>query len=67
MNYKSYLIEIVEVPPGQWRAHIRRQDNQPISTEPYGPKMAVLVTNAFFSAGAALDEAKRAIDGGGMK
>jgi len=67
MNYKSYSIETVEDPPGEWKAHIRRLDGQPISTEPYGPKVPVLVTHAFFSAEAALKEAKTAIDGGGMK
>jgi hypothetical protein len=67
LDYKSYSIEVIEDPPGQWKAHIRRQDGKPISTEPYGPTVPVLVTMAFFSANAAADEAKRAIDGGGMK
>jgi hypothetical protein len=66
VNYKRYSIEAVEDRPGQWKAHIRRLDGEPISPQPNGLPGPVVVTHAFPSAEAAIKEAKTAIDHGGV-
>jgi hypothetical protein len=66
-QYKAYEIDVVEETAGQWKAHIRRTDGKPISTAPYGSaSIPVLSTKLFYSADAAIKEAKMMIDHGAM-
>jgi hypothetical protein len=68
MKYGGYDIDIEQVEPGKWRAHIRRTDGNPISTAPFGPDaVPVLSTMAFYDKEAALSEAKSMIEKGHMK
>jgi hypothetical protein len=68
IEYKGFLIDPVETSQGRWRAKISRPD---------GCKIRVIVTEVehdsittggmeSFSANAAIEMAKQAVDGGGM-
>ena len=65
MLYKEYDIEVIENPPGQWTALIRRQDGKlvAIGKKPPGP---VTATDPHSTREIALERAKRIIDAGGI-
>lgn len=68
MIYGVYEVDIEQVQPGSWKAHIRRSDGKPISTAPFGSdNIAVLSTKTFYSKEDALQSAKDLIDRGHMK
>lgn len=63
----GFSIEVVEELVGQWKAHIRRLDGKPIAPQPNGLPGPLVVTQAFSSPEAAMQEAKDTIDHGGVK
>ncbi len=68
MQLLDYEIDVEQVEPGKWKAHIRRIDGRAITTAPYGPDASpVLTTMAFYTREDALAEAKVMIQNGHMK
>jgi hypothetical protein len=65
INYEEFAITVVRIAVDQWRADIRRLDRQKIKTVG-GPEQDVVEMHVRFSIDEAVEEAKRAIDGGGM-
>ena len=65
IEYKQYSITVVSVAVGQRRADIRRLDGRTIKTVG-GPEQDVVEMHVRFSIDEAVEEATRAIDGGGM-
>ncbi len=68
-RYKAYTIRAYEREPGHWLAEIRRLDAKNIRVLiPPGPSQPSITTSPAQSAEqAAIDQAKRAIDGGRME
>jgi hypothetical protein len=67
MKYRDYEIDLEQVEPEKWKAHIRRIDGRPISTTPYGPdSVPVISTLQFYDKDSALKEAKKMIENGHM-
>jgi hypothetical protein len=68
ITYKAYEIETIEIEPGRIRARIKRSDKRKIHIVATDERKDDLTTGgqAAFSAQAAIDLAKQAIDGGGM-
>ncbi len=65
--FGDYEIEIVETSPTEWRAHIRRRDGRLILAVGNPVPGPVIVSNAYPTREMALEEAERAVNGGGMK
>jgi hypothetical protein len=67
MNYKGYSIEPFEREPGRWRATIRRLDGRMIKAVGADMPFPSITTSAdCLSADAAVELARKAVDGGGM-
>ena len=69
MHYKDYSIEALETSRGRWRARIRRLNGQTIKILIDGDETESFMMSGMesFTADAAVDEAKRLIDGGGIR
>lgn len=69
MHYKDYSIEALETSRGRWRARIRRRDGQTIKILIDGDETESFMIGGMesFTAEAAVDEAKKLIDGGGIR
>ena len=69
LEYKGFLIEPFQPEPGtgRWRAKIRRADGRKIKVVVTGDQHDSITTGGMeaFSAEAAIETAKEAIDGGG--
>jgi hypothetical protein len=67
-EYKGFRIEPIETSPARWRAKISRPDGRKIKVLVTGDEHDSITTGGMeaFSAEAAIDIAKEAIDGGGM-
>jgi hypothetical protein len=65
IHHGQYSITVVKVAADQWRADIRRLDRKKIKTVG-GPEQDPVEMHVRFSIDEAVEEAKRAIDGGGM-
>lgn len=67
MLYRGFDIETSEDEPGKFKAVIRRAGGGTVRTAvPEGPEVPAITTHLFFSAEAALAEAKASIDAGGI-
>jgi hypothetical protein len=68
LEYKGFLIDPVETSPGRWRAKISRPDGRKIKVAVTEVEHDSITTGGMetFSAEAAIEMAKQAIDGGGM-
>jgi hypothetical protein len=69
IEYKGFLIDPVETSSGRWRAKIRRPDGRKIKVVVTEVEHDSITTGGMetFSAEAAIETAKQAIDGGGMR
>ena len=69
MHYKDYSIEALETSRGRWHARIRRLDGQTIKILIDGDETGSFMIGGMvsFTADAAVDEAKKLIDGGGIR
>ncbi len=67
-DYKGYSIEAFEDAPGRWFAMIKRLDGRLIRVVAGTgePRTSITTSAARYSAADALQEAREAIDGGGM-
>lgn len=67
MNYGNYSIEVYDTHHTGWKAKITRRDGQPIKTFPDDREHPYIETNTHEKPEDALADAKKLIDGGGMK
>jgi hypothetical protein len=69
VHHQSYSIRTYEREPGRWLAETRRLDGKDITIliPPGGSRPFVMISHATYSEQAAINEAKAAIDGGGMR
>jgi hypothetical protein len=70
--YKGFNIRAYEREPGRWRADIRKADGSLLAIllpgmTGEGKGESIITSADRFTAAAAIDFAKEAIDGGGMK
>jgi len=73
-HYKGYIIRAFELEPRHWRADIRKIDGSDITIllatndgKPTYTKPLIMTSAPRFSADAAIEFAKEAIDGDGMR
>ena len=65
--YKGFLIESIRTPDGRWGAKIRKADGTDLTTQVPPQKLPFIQTSPdTLTSDAAIELAKRAIDGGGM-
>ena len=66
IEHKGFLIEPIEISPGRWRAKISHRDERKIRMAVTGAEHDSITTGGMekFSADAAIETAKEAIDGG---
>ena len=69
MHYKDYSIAALETSRGRWRARIQRRDGQTIKILIDGDETESFMIGGMesFTADSAVDEAKKLIDGGGIR
>jgi len=66
-HYKGFTIETIEDEPEKFKAVIRKSSGSTLRTAvPPGPDVPAITTPLYWSADAAIDQAKKVIDAGGV-